>query len=178
MAKVHLYLVSYDDTKSPSHDLRIHWALLLAPPPTQEDPRSFARTSTRYHATRRGGYWAFERRAVECVRSPAMLARVRVGTLDAREVAEVDRILCAVPVDEDGEGRKENEFGEREWDCRVWVEDALRALGEAGILNVKRLGHLDDLFGFTQRFSEGVVRKGLNVGYGIPTTVEYPQTRT
>ena len=178
MAKVHLYLVSYDDTKSPSHDLRIHWALLLAPPPTQEDPRSFARTSTRYHATRRGGHWAFERRAVECVRSPAMLTRVRVGTLDPREAAAADRILCAVPVDGDQGDRKVTEFEEREWDCRVWVEDALRALGEAGVLNVRRLGHLDGLFEFTQRLSEDVVRKGLNVGYGVPTTAEYPEVRT
>ena len=202
MPKLHLYLVSFVDTRLPTHPtgqscprthqrsprgaptIRIHWTLLLSPAPAVEraDAASGARTSTRYHATCRGGRWTFERRAVDGARSPATLARVRVGTLDVRDGEEADQVLCGVRVrgvdgfsegacwDNDG---SEDEDGDRKWDCRSWVEDALRALEESGLLNRKRTLEMEHLFDFAQRFSEGVAKKGLNVGYSIPVTTGY-----
>ena len=177
MPKLHLYLVSYDDTKTPLQGLRVHWALLLAPPPGREDPGTLVRCAARYHATRRGGRWAFERRAVECVRSPAMLGRVRVATVDARGGADVDRVLCGVRVRGRDEGEGGDGGGDEDWDCRSWVEDALRALEKQGAVDFRRVFRMEDLFAFAQRFSEKVVESGLNVGYGIPPTINYPGPR-
>ncbi|KAH9932133.1 uncharacterized protein BXZ73DRAFT_101507 [Epithele typhae] len=148
MGKLHLYLASYDDTRTSTPHLRIHWALLLAPAPQREDARSLARPSTRYHATRRNGLWAFERRAVECARTPVMVGRVPVRAGE----------------EDDG------------WDCRSWVADALRALVRERLVRAKRPLETEELFGFARRFSEDVVRKECNAGHGIPVTADYAGT--
>ncbi|KAI0756462.1 hypothetical protein C8Q80DRAFT_1115960 [Daedaleopsis nitida] len=165
MGKYNLYLAAYDDTRAPHHGLRVHWALLLAPPPKHEDPTSFAKSNTRYHVTNKNGHWEFERRHIECVRTPAMLGRVLVGTVAQRDFREVDRLL---------EEPHRMRVGDPRWDCRGWVEEALVDLAKGRILQVGRRVQLDNLFAFAQRFAEEVAMKGLNVGYGVPVTVEYP----
>ncbi|KAI0714727.1 hypothetical protein C8Q76DRAFT_692760 [Earliella scabrosa] len=165
MGKLHLYLAAYDDTRVTTQGLKIHWALLLAPEPKREDPMSFAKSTTRFHVTNKNGHWAFECRQTECVRTPAMLGRVFVGTISKRHLIDVEERLS---------DPRRIRAGNPHWDCRRWVEEALVDLARERILHLAHVVQLDHLFAFAQRFSEEVIKRGLNVGYDVPITVNYP----
>ncbi|KAI0706270.1 hypothetical protein C8T65DRAFT_696259 [Cerioporus squamosus] len=165
LTRRHLYLALYDDTRLPEQPLRIHWALILAPTPKHEDPHSFAKTNTLFHVTSTNGHWDLERRSVECVRTPAMLGRVFLGKVERRHVSHVEKRL--------GDARKVRSECVW-WDCRGWVEEALIDLTRERWLQLGGLIQLDRLFAFAQRFGEEVVEKGLNAGFEMPITVDYP----
>ncbi|RPD64580.1 hypothetical protein L227DRAFT_494307 [Lentinus tigrinus ALCF2SS1-6] len=166
MGRKHLYLALYDDTRLPGQQsLRIHWALILAPVPKYEDPHSFAKTNTLFHVTHKNGRWELERRPAECVRTPSMLGRVFLGKIERRHVAEVEKRL--------GDARKMRAECAW-WDCQRWVEEALIDLSRERWLQLGGLIQLDHLFKFAQRFGEEVVERGLNVGFEMPITVDYP----
>ncbi|TFK84944.1 hypothetical protein K466DRAFT_601603 [Polyporus arcularius HHB13444] len=165
MSSRHLYLALYDDTRLPGQTLRIHWALILAPTPKYEDPRSFAKTNILFHVTNTNGHWDLERREAECVRTPAMLGRIFLGKVERRHISHVEKRL-----EDTRKVRAECKW----WDCRGWVEEALIDLARERWLQLGGLIQLDHLFAFAQKFGEEVVEKELNVGFGMPITVDYP----
>ncbi|KAI9066485.1 hypothetical protein FKP32DRAFT_1610007 [Trametes sanguinea] len=167
--KYRLYLATYDNSKAagPGYPLQIHWALLLGP--KHEDPDSLLKTHVRYHATNRtrSGCWEFERRAVECVRSPSMLGRILLGKVDPMDMSTIDRMLA---------DPRRIKAGDPRWDCWKWVEEALVDLIQKGFLHIQAKGGVDlrHLLAYGQRFSAEVVAIGLDTGYGLPVTVAYP----
>ncbi|KAI0778873.1 hypothetical protein BD413DRAFT_466417 [Trametes elegans] len=165
--KHRLYLAVYDNSKAsgPGYPLQIHWALLLGT--KREEPASLQKTHVRYHATNRTrtGHWEYERRAVECVRSPSMLGRVFLGKVDRRDVPVLDRVL--------GDPRRMRPRDPR-WDCWKWVEEALLDLIGMNLVQLHARGiDLSHLLAFGQKVAVEVVTEGLDIGYGIPITVTY-----
>ncbi|OSD00884.1 hypothetical protein PYCCODRAFT_1446048 [Trametes coccinea BRFM310] len=167
--KYRLYLAMYDNSKTdgPGYPLHIHWALLLGP--KREEPDSLQKTHVRYHATNRtrSGRWEFERRAVECVRSPSMLGRILLGKVDPTDLSTIDCMLA---------DPRRIKPGDPRWDCWKWVEDALVDLVQKGLLHIQAKGGVDlrHLLAFGQRFSAEVMARGLDTGYRLPATTTYP----
>ncbi|KAI0640153.1 hypothetical protein C8Q77DRAFT_113714 [Trametes polyzona] len=166
--KHRLYLAMYDDSKAagPGAPPQIHWALLLGP--KHEDLWSMQKTNVRYHATNRTrtGRWEFERRAVECLRSPLMLGRIFLGKIEKDDAAAVDCLL-ADPRRIGGGSR---------WDCWDWVESALVDLLQKGLLQLQNKAGLkmSDLRKYGQSLSTEIAAAGLDIGYGMPFTMAYP----
>ncbi|KAI0658457.1 hypothetical protein C8Q70DRAFT_1055030 [Cubamyces menziesii] len=167
--KFRLYLAVYDNSKAAGSGLplQLHWALLLGP--KHEDASSLQKTHARYHATNRTrtGRWEFERRAVECVRTPSMLGRILLGKIEPADLDAVERVLA---------DPRRVKVEDARWDCWKWVEDALVDLLQKGLLRMQaRDGvNMRHLLAYGQRFSTEVVERGLDTGYGMPVTVVYP----
>lgn len=159
-----LYLAAYDDTRTNDRRLQIHWALLIAPKPRHEDPYSFKKSNTRYHVTSQNGHWQFERRHIECVRTPSMLGRIYIGTITESYPGAVAHRLS------DPRRIRDTEPG---WYCQSWVEEAIADLARCGALHVEHPIRQHHLFLFARKFAEEVLDRGLNVGHGVPMTVSY-----
>ncbi|CDO73400.1 hypothetical protein BN946_scf185013.g34 [Trametes cinnabarina] len=166
--KYRLYLAMYDNSRAvgAGYPTQIHWALLVGP--KHEDPDSLQKTHVRYHATNytRSGRWEFERRPVECVRSPSMLGRILLGKVDRADLANLERMLA---------DPRRIKAGQPHWNCWKWVEEALSDLVQKGVLYVRARGGLDvrHLLTYGQRFSAEIVARELNAGYGLPITIAY-----
>ncbi|KAI8981363.1 hypothetical protein BD414DRAFT_371780, partial [Trametes punicea] len=167
--KYRLYLAAYDNSKAAGtgHALQIHWALLLGP--KHEDPASLRKTHVLYHATNhtQTTRWEFERRAVECVRSPSMLGRVFLGKVDPADLVTLERVLA---------DPQRVKVGDPCWNCRKWVEEALVDLVRVGIVQLHSKGEIDvrHLLAYGQHFSTEIVARSLDTGWGIPITTTYP----
>lgn len=162
--KYYLYLAMYDNSRSLAHG-QIHWGILMGP--KDEDPTSVKKTHGLFHAVHEAGKWNFERRTFECVRSKSMIGRILLGKTEESRMQAVDDVLA--------DARRMVADSPR-WDCWSWVEGALKALQETDLVQWKFRGdiNLQHLQAYGLQFSKEIREKGLDTGYGIPATVDYP----
>ncbi|KAI0652591.1 hypothetical protein C8Q79DRAFT_1005764 [Trametes meyenii] len=165
--KYRLYLAIYHNSRAtgPGQPMPVHWALLIGT--KHEDPNGLRKTHCRYHATNQTGRWAFERRTVECVRTPSMLGRVFLGKVDPDDLSTVDCVLA---------DPRRVRADDPHWDCWVWVAEALMYMWRHGLVQIQAkdgfdLRHLKE---YGRQFAAEIVAKGLDSGHGLPVTVPYP----
>lgn len=141
------------------------WALLLTP--KREDIHHLNGRCTLYHVIEKmgGDVWQFEKRRTDSVRTGSMLGRVTLGKVNHKSIVRIQELLA------DSSRIRIHDPG---WDSEVWVEEAISDLVREGVLETKVPIDVEHLMKYTRQQSGEVVERGLNMGYRLPPTTEYP----
>ena len=134
--------------------------------PKREGIHNLNGNCTLYHVIQKhDGIWQFERRQTDSVRTGSMLGRVTVGKVSHKAVIRVQEILA---------DPNRIRVHDPNWDLEMWVEEAISDLVHAGVLQTRVSIDVPHLMKYARQQSNEVLKRGLNAGYRLPPTSEYP----